>query len=435
MTAPDAKPLRLRDQLIRSFAGVGALRALSMPISLVASIILARSLGPDAFGQYAFIMALVPLLALPAVRALPSILTREAAKCVHREDWATFLGLQRFGNRWVVVYSLLLLVVVFLVYTFIESLRRDPRWGLLPLVAFIVPLVGLQSAQSGITKGLGLIAQSEIPGQFVKPFAFVVVIAILAIVGPMTPAHAIGGQVIAAAIGLAAAAWVLARNRPAISLDVRPEYARREWNRSLLPLCLVAVIGTLNSHIGIILLGLIKSNEAVAAFQIADSGSRLVMLSLALVNMVIAPQIVKFRMDEDRANLQLLSRQSARAALALGLPVAIAFFFMGESIIRWLYGAEYSSAVYLPLVIMAAGHVLNVFFGSVGLLLVMSDHETDTLRSQAVAVTVNVVACALLIPTLGAVGAALGTVAGLVTWNVLLGIQVYRRLGIRPTAL
>jgi hypothetical protein len=45
-----------------------------------------------------------------------------------------------------------------------------------------------------------------------------------------------------------------------------------------------------------------------------------------------------------------------------------------------------------------------------------------------------VVACVALIFAFGAIGAALGTTIGLVTWNVLLAIQVKRRLGIRPSA-
>ena len=72
--------------------GIGAMRAAAVPVSLACSVILARMLGPDAFGQYAFIMALVPLLALPASGGVTRFLTREVANCLRAEAWSRFRG-------------------------------------------------------------------------------------------------------------------------------------------------------------------------------------------------------------------------------------------------------------------------------------------------------------------------------------------------------
>jgi hypothetical protein len=40
----------LRAQLLRGAFGVGALKILSLPLTLVASVLLARGLGPEGFG-------------------------------------------------------------------------------------------------------------------------------------------------------------------------------------------------------------------------------------------------------------------------------------------------------------------------------------------------------------------------------------------------
>lgn len=69
----------LRGQLIRSFIGVGAMKLLSLPIGLLTSIIPARTLGPESFGKYTFVMASVPLVALPIVAEVPPLLTRQVA--------------------------------------------------------------------------------------------------------------------------------------------------------------------------------------------------------------------------------------------------------------------------------------------------------------------------------------------------------------------
>ena len=55
----------LRAQLLRGAFGVGALKILSLPLTLAASVLLARGLGPEGLGQYAFVMATITMLVLP----------------------------------------------------------------------------------------------------------------------------------------------------------------------------------------------------------------------------------------------------------------------------------------------------------------------------------------------------------------------------------
>lgn len=427
--------MRLRDQLIRSFVGVGALRMLAMPISLLVSIILARTLGPNQLGQFAFAMAIVSLLALPVANAVPQLLTREVAKFAQGAVWDAYRGILRFSYAWVLGYSLLITVAVWFACLWIAPGTLEEKWQLLPLATLLVPLAGLLGVVRGTAKGLGHVSVSELPEQFLRPLCVLVVIAALALTGPMSPEKAIAGQILAWGIAFAAATVLLVRLRPEGSRGSSASYASRNWRRAMLPLTLVALVATFNSKIAIVLLGVIGSNESVGAFQVAVSGANLVTVSLVLVNMVIAPQIVRFRLAEDRENLQLLSRQSARVAFAIAAPIALAYYVLGEQIVGWLFGAEYAQAAFWPLVIIASGHLFNVFVGSVGLLLIMSDFEIDMLRSQFVALGANLLACAVLIPTYGATGAAIGTGVGLVVWNVLMAFRVHARLGIWPTAL
>jgi O-antigen/teichoic acid export membrane protein len=431
----EQKPLRLRDQLIRSFVGIGVLRAMSMPISLVVSIILARGLGPEMLGQYAFVIALIPLLALPAAGGLPDLLTREVAKFAHARTWGAYRGIQRFGYGWVFGYSAIIVAIVWLAFVPSGAAGLDGKWHLLPIAVLLVPLMGLIGINKGITKGLGHVALSEVPAMFIRPATFLAAVALLALGGKLTAATAVAGAVAAAAVAGIGGTLLLSRRRPAVAREAPAAVSAKKWSRALLPFSMIAVVGTLSSHIAILLLGLLDSDASVGVFQVASSGAGLVAVSLLLANMVIAPQVVRFRAERDTENLQLLSRQSARAAFGLAAPIALAYFVLGEDILRLVFGEAYAAAAFWPLVILAAGQLFNVYVGSVGILLSMSDHEMDTFRSQGVALVVNVVACAALIPAYGATGAALGSTIGLVTWNVLMAIDVKRRLGIRPTVL
>ena len=64
----------------------------------------------------------------------------------------------------------------------------------------------------------------------------------------------------------------------------------------------------------------------------------------------------------------------------------------------------------------------------------MTGHERDTATGVGIAAAVNVTLNVLLIPLWGIEGAAIATAISLMTWNILLAVWVYRRLGIYTTA-
>ena len=197
---------------------------------------------------------------------------------------------------------------------------------------------------------------------------------------------------------------------------------------------LLAAVGTFNGQIGILLLGWLGSDEDVAALRLATSGAGLVVLSQTIINLVIGPYITRAWRDNDKVQLQRLSRQSARAALLFSLPIAFPLIFMGEEFVGFIYGDVYVDSVPLPLTILCIGQLVNVGVGSVGMFLTMTGFEKDTLKGHMVALIVNVTAAIFLIPILGANGAALAVALGLVTWNVLLAVRLFQRVGIRPLA-
>ena len=154
-----------------------------------------------------------------------------------------------------------------------------------------------------------------------------------------------------------------------------------------------------------------------------------------IVNMVIGPYVVRAWQNDDLDQLQALSRRSARLALLASLPVALPLVLLAGPIVRLTFGADYVALAAVPLVILAGAQLVNVAFGSVGLLLTMSGHEHDALFGLAAGLVLNAVAAALLIPPYGATGAAAASALGLVAWNMLLAIRVYRRIRLRPGAL
>ena len=424
--------LNLQHKLVKSFLGVGGMYLLSIPVGLMTSIVLARNLGPAAFGQYTFVLSLLALLALPIAGGLPQLLTREVARFSHDGKWSLYRGVVRAAHGWVLLMAALVLIGFWLAGPVGSLIPQTGKWGLLGIVILLLPLQGLNAVRTGTIKGLGFPALAEVPTQVIQPVLLLAAVAALAALNRLTAANALWAQVGVATLAVIVASMLFYRIRPAKAAERAPEYHNRAWLIALLPFTLIGFVGTLNAQVGIVLLGILGTDEAVAALRLAVQGAQLVALSMGLVNMVISPAIVHAYHDGNSQRLQRLSRQSARGAFLLALPIGMALLVFGRPLLGLAFGETYVESSYLPMAILICGQLFNVAMGSVGILLLMSGHEKYTLIGQLVGLGVGIATAMVLIPKYHAVGAAVAASSSLVAWNVVLGCAVVKNLRLRP---
>ena len=424
----------LRAQIIRGATGVGGLKLLFLSLTLGTSILLARALGPEGFGQYAFITSLLMVLALPLDQGMRQLITREVASYDHQNQWPLFRGLLHRTHQWVLLGAALIILVLGGIAVFRAEWRLDDRWTLLLLGLVMLPFLGLNALRGATLAGLGNVVKAQIPELLVRPGMHLAIAALLLAGGRLNPASAIISQTAAAVIAFAVGILLLRKHWPTQAQGVTCAYRDSAWASAWAPFTLLAAAGMLNSQIGILLLGWLGTDAQVAALRIADRGAQLAAMSLMVVNLVIAPHITRAYRDGDQQRLQRLCTQSARAALAVALPIALPLILFSGPIIGYEFGTEYVALSSTPLVVLAAAQVVNVAFGSVGMFLIMSGYERDTLTGQTIALLLNIAAAYLLIPSYGADGAAYAAALGLATWNVVLAFKLIQRLKLRPGA-
>lgn len=415
--------------------GVGAMRLLSLPIGLSTSVILARSLGPEKFGQYAFLMALAPIFALPVSGGLQQLLTREVANYAHAESWGLYRGAVRTAHIWVTCVTGVLVFGYLTLKVGAGHLFIKEKWSLIAIALLLVPFSGFAAVRLGVVKGLGFPAYAELPIQLIQPIIVLGLSVIFLWTNNLHLEVALWNQVSAAFIVFVIASWMFLKIQPNHARESIPAYKVRTWGKSLLPFSLIAMVTTLNAQIGIIFLGTYGADDQVAALRIGERGGQLVALSLTLVNMIAAPYIVRTYKSGNKNLLQQLVRNIARGSFLFSLPIAVLLVVYGEWLIGYVFGEDFSGISYWPLVVIVAGQVINVFFGPVANVLSMSGFEKDTLKGQAIAILCNVVLCILLVPRLGALGAAIGVTISIVVWNLFLYIMVRGRIGINSSVL
>ncbi len=396
----------------------------SLALTLGVSVLLARTLGPDAYGTYVFVTATLMLAAIPAFCGWPNLVVRHTARYQVEERWALIAGLLRTATLWVLGVGGL----ITLGFLWLPGVPADdPALGrLLRLGVALVILVGLVKVTSAGLRGLHQPLRAQLPEMLVQPLAQVLLLLALTAASALTASTAVVSLV--ASFALAAAVTRVSWWRSEVR-RAGGEHATdtRNWFREWPLFAAVSFTSLVSAQVAIVVLGWLADPAAVALLRVGERAAQLVAVPLLVVNLVLAPVIARAHRLGDRAALQATSDSAIRWSLLAALPLALLLLLFGEPVLGWLFGADYAAAA-VPMGILVVAQVVNVLMGSVAMLLNMSGNQRHTLLGFLVGLAVNLGGCFLLIPRLGMTGAALAVAAATITWNLMLAVKVRRLL-------
>ena len=417
--------------LTNTFFKVSSMKLYSIPVNLAIAILLARYLGPQEFGKYAFILSLVSILSIPVGSGLSTLVTREIAAFHYLKQWAYYRGFLIAAYFWVLAFSFFVLVVLIvfklLKVGFVETYLSNLVFEIVALILF----VGLTAVSAGALRGLGFPTLSEMPVQLVTPTFKILIIALTVwLFGAISFSGSILIQMLTTLFGTIMVVGLLYRAGPKVGWDIR--YKINDWGKSLMPFILVAAMNILITELGIIAVGIISSAEQVAGLRVAERIGQFVLLPLTIINIIVAPYLVKAFKANNHLMMQRITSQSAGGALMISIPFCVMLIFYGDFLIDFLFGDEYSYFVNRPMLAIIAAQLVNVFFGPVAFLLLLTENEVVVLKIQFIAFVSGIVIMVLLIPTYGAFGAACAFALFTVVWNCGMAFSVFKNLKIKP---
>jgi len=416
--------------LLKGVLSVGALRLLSLPLTLATAMLLARLLGAEDYGRYAFAVSLATLLSLPVGQGVTQLLTREIAQGVQQDRHGVHPGIMAWAWRRLCLYALILLALTGAVWGLFQI--GGLAWGTAILLA---PLVAAYQIYGGAIRGHGAPVPSQIPEMVIRPLCVLLLIASVWALASVSLVNALLLHILATGIGLWVSWLICHRISPAGTAATAAERHDGAWTRSSLSFTLIAATNFLTIEIGILALGVLGQPEQVAGMRIAQSGAQIVMLSLVAVDVVTQPRIAVLAREQGIQMLRHTYVRAARLAFGVALSMALVLIILQEPLVRLAFGQEFVPLTRWPLTILAAMGVAHAFFGASGTLLNMAGREKQTLRAQALALTVTIVGVIGLAPDFGATGAASAVAMGMVIKKLAEAIYIKTRFGVFLHAL
>jgi O-antigen/teichoic acid export membrane protein len=201
--------------------------------------------------------------------------------------------------------------------------------------------------------------------------------------------------------------------------------ARQLW-RTIRGFSVVSILAGLEYQLDVILLSILLSRTDVAWYSAAVTIMLIVLLISQAYRMVLYPTLVR-ALHESPAAARRLIKRSVLVMAGLALPLAGLISLAAPYIIQVLYGDKFSAAI--PILQVLIWNTV-FFFLNVPLVRFMlaSDGQSTVWQTLLLSLSVNVLVNLLLIPQVGAMGAAYARLCSSGLFCAVMGWHVTQRL-------
>lgn len=411
-----------------SFSIVG--RIVGGGLRYVGQVLLARLLGPPAYGLYALGLAIYQLLEAIATMGLQHGAVRYTAIYYSQRDLGGVYRVLRHAlTLTLLVGSGLAVGLYALAPLLAQRLFNEPALSqLLRVFAVGIPWGAAFWVAATATTGALTTRYLVFARDFFHPLVFIIILVVLhrwlglwgaAIAWPVATLMAFGISL----YGVTRAFPVQGVLR--ISGQLRTPLLKFSAPLLIGELSWLVILWT-----DVLMLGYFRPPSEVGFYRAASQTALPLTMMLLAINTIFGPTIATLHHRRDFARLGHLFRLTTLWSFAIGLPGFLLLAIVGRELLQ-LFGGEFSQA-YEPLVILGLGQLVNAGTGSVGLMLMMGGRPYHFFWSDLALILVNPVLNALLIPHWGMTGAALATAASLAGVNLVRLWLVFRLEGLQP---
>ncbi|MGF1478626.1 MAG: lipopolysaccharide biosynthesis protein [Cyanophyceae cyanobacterium] len=421
-------------KLVRGAGAALTIQVISAGAIYSLQVLLARWMGTAEYGIYDYATAVGVFLAFIAGLGLPSAVLRFIPQYAAHQDWAHLRGIMWGSWQQTVIVSILTSsggTAILLMMNAAQSLEDYT----VPLIVGIwtLPTVALANLQKEIVRACGQIAIAYAPSLIIHPLLLMSIAFLWQRRQQLTGTATLTLSLLAALLALAMQLVLFQQNLDTRIRTVRPAYAIVEWWQVALPLMFLDGSHMVLSQTDTLMIGALLNAEQVGIYSAALKTSLWVPFILSAVNAIAAPMFASLSAQGDRRSLQQLVSTVARWMFYPALAIALALIGFAEPVLQ-LFGPEFTAARG-ALIILILGQLVNVGAGSVGYLMMMTGHHTQSALVMGASAGVNVILNLIGIHLFGIVGAALATALSMALWNVWLHALVVQRLGVRPSIL
>ncbi len=306
------------------------------------------------------------------------------------------------------------------------------------VLAITIPLWGLTVAIFGATRGLGSMTPTALIGRVFRPVAQVVLIGAVALSSD-NPNPAAVALAWAIPVVVAAVAGLVALQRlGGFANTGQPQVSAGEFWRFVRPRSVSTALQITLERVDVIIVSALAPQaglQAEVASGIYGSLSRFITAAnflVASLTQAVTPKIRRAFANENGQRAQHLIDQTTGWMVMILWPYLLILALQPKPIIGLVASGDDAALGTTALTILALGVLFSPAAGPADGTLLMLGRSGWSLAGTAIAVAIDLILLALLVPRFGLTGAAVAWVAAVITANLLPLSLTNRFAGLRP---
>lgn len=370
-----------------------------------------RILLPAGTGKVSFATSLIYYFNMFAQLGIPTYGIRTCARVRDNREELTRTAQELLIIN--VVMSILAYIALGLSIALVPKLREEKALYIVMSFSIILTAIGMEWLYKALEQYTYITIRSII-------FKFVALVAMLAMVKSKDDYVIYGGITILAAS--ASNIFNLLNVHKYIDLKPVGNYHFKRHLKAIMVFFAMACATTIYTNLDTVMLGFIKTNEDVGYYNAATKIKGILVSIVTSLGAVLLPRVSYYIEHNQEEKFKEISQKALNFVFLIASPLALYFIFFAREGIFFLSGSAYEGAV-MPMKIIMPTLLFIGLTNIMGIqILVPTGREKIVLYSEIAGAVVNVVANSILIPSMAASGAAIGTV---IAEFVVLLVQYY----------
>ncbi len=417
--------MQLKQQLARGSSLVSVITLLGHLLSIGMKLIVSRSYGVAGFGEFALIMALSRFSSTIVQMGLNHSIIRFISKFTANQDWTNARSFFRAGIMHILkVSGLFLILIVVLRNPLLRILNLEEIGGLALLIVWGISIViAVNNYLSATLRGTKHFMEQAI--LFTSSFPILMIVAYFGLwiflsQAPDLLQFFIWGIVLNAI--MLVIVYFLVRGifkKTEQVEEVRED--TKQLSRYSLPIWFSSALQSALASSDRIMLGMLSTLTEVGIYGAGLTFSVLFAFPLKSMGPVFQPFIIEAYERKNLQQINELYNTMVRWSSLFVIPVLGMLISFGDRLLL-LFGRDFQEA-YWVMLILATAQSISTISGIAGTMLNITDKQRTHARIMTFGFLLAIALNLLLIPPLGALGAALGTGVSILVINL---IRVYK---------
>lgn len=383
--------------------------AMGRLIKLGLIVYVARELGANGWGIFAYAISIGSLLMIFSDIGIGTIITRDAIQ--KKEDHKTFISTALLLKGIILIISI---VLVIFISPYISNIKEARI--LFPVIGLIFLFDSIRDIGFAINRILEKMEREMI----IKVIMNLIILVLGVILVKMNPLPISVAIAYATGSGISVLLIIMVIKNSIWEFITKTNFGTLKLVvKTALPFAIITLVGSIMANTDIYMLGIWKTPEDIGMYSAAQRFYQFILIIPSMIASATLPLMSRLA-NKDNAKFRTVLEKTLSVFMMIGIPMAIGGLVLADQIILLIFGPSYMNAIpalRVFMIMLLASFPLIVLINSI----FVYNKQKKLVWANIFGVLANIVLNFSLIPKFGITGAAVATLASTTVITYVMG--------------